>query len=281
MKKVFLSFADARLHRSLERIRSQAVLMRAYDEIICADETALESGFVAEFGKYLKPGIRGFGYWCWKPQIIKQALQAMNDGDLLQYTDAGCHLNPKGRRRLDEYFDLTLKSSTGILAFQAVPPDDPRLPTGRVFPDLSEYRWCKGDLLDYLKVRNERSVTHSQTIGAGIIFLKKCPTTIEIVEEWQSVIRANFSHINDDPSASPNIDGFIEHRHDQSIFSIICKKHEVRCASGFEYWFPDLSGIKPDWDALKDFPILAKRDKDMSLVERGIAKIMQYLRFSN
>ncbi len=119
MKTIFLTFADSRMQKSLNRIHNQAADMRAYDNILCADENWLDRNFVDRHKKYLKPGVRGFGYWCWKPQIVKQILENMAIGDVLQYTDAGCHLNPMGRARLIEYFELVNNSPIGVLGFQA------------------------------------------------------------------------------------------------------------------------------------------------------------------
>ncbi|WP_199104594.1 hypothetical protein, partial [Aquitalea sp. ASV11] len=96
MAKIFLSFADKRMKKSLTRIKSQAEEMGIYDEIIITTEDDLDANFKENFKEKLKYNIRGFGYWCWKPQIILQTLNKMKDGDILQYTDAGCHLNPSG-----------------------------------------------------------------------------------------------------------------------------------------------------------------------------------------
>ena len=138
MKRVFLTFADRRLHRSVTRISKQAEAMRAYDVIQSADETWLEGSFRRKFADKLVRGSRGFGYWCWKPQLLLQTFQALCDSDIVQYTDAGCHMNPLGRRRLLQYFAMTDASSTGILAFQARPPEAPLVYDGRKLPDWRE-----------------------------------------------------------------------------------------------------------------------------------------------
>jgi hypothetical protein len=36
---------------------------------------------------------RGYGYWIWKSQIIKQHMDLLNDGEILLYCDAGSQLN--------------------------------------------------------------------------------------------------------------------------------------------------------------------------------------------
>jgi hypothetical protein len=260
MRKVFLSFADSRMHRALRRINLQAHQLNCYDHVITTDESGLDIRFREDFRDKLSPSLRGYGYWCWKPQIIIQILNQLDDGDILQYTDAGCHLNPNGLERLKEYFQLTSQSETGILAFQAIPPifHDAAVK----LPNQTEMLWCKGDLCDYFNARDKATIMDSPTIGAGIIFIKKCDASLSIIKKWLSIYRENFSLLDDTPSESANFPGFIAHRHDQSIFSILCKLNKVETISAYEYWYPSsLISMLPDWEKLKFYPIHVKRDK--------------------
>ena len=99
MKKILVSFGDSRMKLQSERLQRQAEEMNIYDKIYICNENDLSSDFCEKYAKELVFGSRGFGYWCWKPQIIHQILQKMQDGDILQYIDIGCHLNPKGREQ--------------------------------------------------------------------------------------------------------------------------------------------------------------------------------------
>ena len=260
MKKIFLTFADQRMGRALERIHHQAVNMGVYDSIVIANENNLDLNFRERFAKYLKPEFRGFGYWTWKAQIILQTLHQMSDGDLLQYTDAGCHLNPSGSKKLVEYFLKAQKSESGILAFQAIPPS---FHHGKIkLPDLRESKWCKGDLCDALAVRSRLNIMSTQTIGASVIFIKKCDESIRVVSKWLAVYENNIGLIDNSKSKSEDPPGFVEHRHDQSIFSILAKLNQVETVSAYEYWYPHARlPLLPDWKILKDYPIHAKRDK--------------------
>ena len=282
MKKVFLSFADSALRPSAKRILQQAKKLEVYDRIIVADEHDLEKSFRKKFKSKLVAGSRGYGYWAWKPQIILQTLRKMENGDVLQYTDVGCHLNPKGNWRLLEYFSLTDKSNSGILAFQAKAPELPLPYDGRQLFDLPDFQWIKGDLLDYFHIRNDESIIKAQTIGATIIFIKKTADSLRLVKEWCAVADFDFSLIDDSPSKSPNLPGFIEHRHDQAIFSLLCKINKVETLSAFEYWYPSSSDYEtPDWEMLEKFPIHVKRDKvflpENMFVERITRKVSSLL----
>jgi hypothetical protein len=269
--KYFLSFASSPMRRSLHRIEAQARALKLYDDVLIYDESNLDKDFSTKFAERLVHGSKGFGYWSWKAQAIHQVLQKMQDGDILQYTDSGCHLNAKGLKRLNDYFELAQHSKTGILAFQLKDPDY-LLPIPTVGAlDLREFKWVKGDLLDYFGVRSRVEITHTQTIGAGIIFIRKCAGSIALVNQWRAVIDSSFSLIDDTPSASANLEGFIEHRHDQAIFSLLCKLNGVDTISAYEYWYPSVIGRGPDWGILQSFPVHAKRDKDFGpLVNFGM-----------
>lgn len=250
-KKIFCSFADSLMFRSLDRIKRQAISMNVYDEIYIYNETNLDEEFKKKFENYLIPS-RGYGYWVWKPQIIKQIMKNMDFGDILQYTDAGCHLNKKGVARLNEYFELTNLSPCGILGFESKEPIDKRLNK-----DLSllEKHWTKGDLFDYFEVRDNEAIYNSEQIGSGIIFIKKTEQSLNLINDWAKVYSDNFSLADDTPSKSDNFEGFIEHRHDQSIFSILGRIYNITTLSSFEYY-------QKDFSKLRNYPILALRDKD-------------------
>lgn len=261
----FLTFADSRLVRSLRRVKEEADLMGCFDRVFLMTENDLSDTFFLKFQDVLKPNVRGYGYWCWKPQVILQALKKLEDNDLLLYADVGCSLNAKGLDRLYDYFKIVEKSSVGVLAFQGVPPVYPFPYDGRPLPDLTEKFWAKGDVLDYFNVRHKAEITETQTYGAGVILLKKCHESVSLINDWMKVINTSFALLDDTPSKSANAEGFIEHRHDQAIFSILCKIYHVDTISAYEYSYPNWNSGE-DWSTIQNMPIHAKRDLDFGLI---------------
>ena len=265
--KYLISFADSRYLKTLERIKSQAADMTVYDNIITYTEEDLDSDFKLKIGDWLRAKrTRGYGFWSWKPQIILQTLEKMEDGDLLQYTDAGCHLNIKGRERLLEYFLMVEQSEKGILIFEEKTPEPPLIYDGRPLFEWHESMWCKGDLIDHLGVRGRDDILKSPVRGAGIIFIRKNRYVENFITHWRSIIYADFNLINDAPSRSPNEPDFRDHRHDQSIFSILSKLENITdTVSAYEYYYP--ANYSPgahkflaDWNSLEKFPIHVRRD---------------------
>lgn len=154
----FISFADSRMTDSLNRLCRQAEALEFFDEITSFTEHDLLPEFTSRMGKYLIPSCKGFGYWSWKPWIISHALRKMKEGDRLLYLDAGCHINPEGRKRFREYVDILDRHSNGMLVFYNGQP---------------EYKWTKGDIFRHFSISPENTrITHTQQIAAGHVFIK-------------------------------------------------------------------------------------------------------------
>ena len=89
----------------------------------------------------------------------------------------------------------------------------------------------------------------------GIIFIRKCAESLELIRKWRGLFYENFSLVDDSPSKSPNFKGFIEHRHDQSVWSLLVKTNNIRYLSHLE-------------QMEIEYPIIAKRDRGIPLIKR-------------
>lgn len=264
-KKYFCTFADSRMKKSLERIEKQAKDLDFFDKIIINDENTLNQSFKDEFKDKLVKGSRGYGYWVWKPQIILQTLSEMQDGDILLYADVGCHLNKNGIERLKYYFKQAELSESGLFVFQeAIKTEDDHLET--CYSHLEKI-YTKGDIFDHFNVRDRNEIYNTGIIIATTFLIRKCKKSQNIIDQWLNVFKMNFNLVDNSPSKSSNFEGFIENRHDQSIFSILCKLNNIIPLSSYETW-------QSDWKKLDKYPILAKRDKDLSLFWRIHRKIV-------
>lgn len=254
MKKVVCTFANYPLSHGFDRYRREAEAMGVFDEIYTYDETGLPADFRRRFGRYLYPYSRGYGYWGWKPFVIKQTLDKMEDGDILLYTDLGCFFNTEGKDRLSEYFDIADRSPSGILSARTQDAEH------AVRKELAffEYEYTKGDIFDYFGVRGKDSFTQTRQFEATVIFFRKSPLVEAFMKEWLEVVYNHFRLITDKPSQSPNLPGFKDNRHDQSIFSILAKKYKIEEFSRNELCPNEFDNM--DWNVMKDYPIWAKRE---------------------
>jgi len=149
---------------------------------------------------------KGYGYWLWKAYLIKKTMKEINDNDIIVYTDAGCEWNINGYKRFQEYINILNNSESNILSFHL---------------EHLEKTWTKMDLINELNAYDKLNTL--QMVG-GIFLIKKSEKTVAFIEEWCNLM-CNYHFLDDSPSILPNDPSFIEHRHDQSCFSLLCKKY--------------------------------------------------------
>jgi hypothetical protein len=222
-------------HRAVERICREAASFSLFDVIIARTEKDLmaDPAFWNQHGEFLSKNKRGYGYWLWKSYLILKTMKEMKENDILFYCDSGCELNLQGKARFLEYLQLLEEGAEDNLGFQLC---------------FLEKTWTKMDTV--LELGGEEHFSSEQLVG-GIFFLKKNEKTMKLMEDAY-FYSSQYHLLDDSPSLSPNDVTFREHRHDQSIFSILRKKH-----GGI--FLPDETYF-PSWiGKAESFPILAKR----------------------
>jgi hypothetical protein len=236
MRTAFVSFASTNMSpKPLERIRQEAHQMEFFDEIHCMTEHNLDQDFLNKHLDWMsRIHQRGFGGWIWKSQCVKQVLSNLKDGDALVYADAGCVLNKEGLPRLKEYIQMALDSPHKNVSFAIGYP---------------ERHWTKADVFQAL---NYTDYDTTQLVG-GIFVLIKTPEITDLVHRWNHYCQ-QYNLIGDFPSYYQNDVTFQDHRHDQSIFSILRKQFGTVTLSD-ETWWPE------KWDLNKHYPIHARRMK--------------------
>ena len=230
-----LSFADTKYAKTLARLEKQATDFQEFTHIKMCSENDLDKSFLEKHGDFIAKNPRGYGYWIWKTQILLQELAEMEDGEIVVYLDAGCSLNKYGKSRYRQYLDMVINSPSGILGFQ--------------MPHQPEKYWTKGSVFKHMATPKEDK--ESGQIMGGIFILRKCANALELIKE-QCALKENYALIDD--SNCENEAGFKEHRHDQSLWSLLCKKYKVALV-GEETWWPNFSqGMSfPFWATRKKF----------------------------
>jgi len=189
----FLTFAGgaARFHRAAARIVSQAEETAVFDSIKLWEGKDLWNSFE-----------RGFGYWAWKPYIIKEVMDRSCEGDVLLYCDAGCEVDVRQRDALLE--------DVGKVG-------DVKLIDKRGKDNVLQR--FKMDLV--LKFPDEPSTYSNKVMRhAGAAMFSVCEETHAFVTDWLRYCQDR--HLLDDsPSVAPNFSGFLGHRHDQSIWTLL------------------------------------------------------------
>ena len=210
-KKIFITFGGPtqNFYNAVDRVCQQAREFNLFDEVIGFTDKDLKND--AEFweknGAFIENHKRGYGYWIWKSYINFKTIQRMDQGDIVVYVDSGCELRIQFIERMKEYFDIVTKSDKGIIGMSLC---------------FNERHWTKMDT--FVKLDCTEFFNDGYQVIGGIVIYKKCENTCSIIEKWYNGC-CNHHLITDAPSVLPNAHDFIEHRHDQSIFSLLMKKH--------------------------------------------------------
>lgn len=172
---------------------------------------------------------RGGGYWIWRPIILKQKLDEMDENEFLIYLDAGCHLNKSGMNRFNEYIDLLEKSEFGIMSFQMSGNNGP----GGL---EKEKCWTTKEIFNYFKVNPESDIGNSGQYLGGILVLKKNKKLMDLLDLFIKAVYDYPIMFTDYYNTMPQHPEFKENRHEQSVFSILRKLHGSVVIDGDESW---------------------------------------------
>ena len=276
-KTILFAFASKDLSRSAERLLSQASDSNFYDEINIITSDKIDNILKSKIKILRSKGRgRGFGYWIWKPYLLKKIFDKINYGDIINYVDIGCHIIKKNSDKFIQYLDFIEQDENWILPFQYHSNLDHNI-ENISFPNRDERKYTKGDLLEYFNFYNNTKITDSPQFWAGCFFIKKTNISIKFLDEWLSIFEKNFQLIDDSPSVKNNLVGFQENRHDQSVYSLLCKKYNLKSFSAYECEWAYLNNERT-WQHNKDYPILAKRDLKYSILMRFLKRQKKNLR---
>ena len=217
--KLFLNYGDQKFISSRKRISLEAQNLNYFDKIITETEDIKNDLEIIDClknpnFKKVFTAKRGGGYWIWKPYIIYKNLQLLNDNDILVYSDSGSTIpnNKYTIDKLNEYINIVKNSDKGILAFR-----NPHI----------ESKWTKGDVFEYFNCLGNEDIYNTRQFTANRIIIKKNVHSMALFKIWWETAKNNSHFFDDSTSITKNFNNFTENRHDQSVFSLICKTNGV------------------------------------------------------
>lgn len=210
----FLTFGTEDFERAARTILVSAERLRFF-----ASQRAVRFADIAahDFVRrrpWIRPGVRGCGFWAWKPLIIKEALLRVPQGDVVLYCDAG---RGSGRR-----FVLAPKQIVrhALRAGGMCP--------GVLVPQFGPNRyWTHGACFDALgcSKTSDPGAFEAPQIQATFSAWQHRPATLEFVERWLELC-GELAVVGDSDDAQ-NAD-FVEHRHDQSVCTLLAQQHALQ-----------------------------------------------------
>jgi len=229
MKKILISFAHGTHYNSQRRLVESAKALGAFDEYCEFSMTDVDPEFAAEHQDILSTP-RGAGYWLWKPYLILKTLkdESVAEGDIVFYCDSGsvfvAHPQP--------LFDMcTGTGSSSILLFG--------------MKHLNEH-FVKRDAFEYMEC-DDPMYYHANQTNAGFQLYAKGAKSIDFLQKYLDYC-TDKRVVSDDPNTcgKDNFEGFVDHRHDQSVLSLLRVKHKVDLHRDPTQWGFEVEEMYPE-----------------------------------
>jgi hypothetical protein len=205
----FITYGDKKFTKSKKRIVKEAKAFGVFSSIKAYDPSDLPNWFCKKFQNILSEP-RGGGYWIWRPIIVNDTFQKMKDGDYLLFMDAGSSFNKQGMPRFNEYIKMLDESNFGVLSFQ--------------MNGLDERNWNTKEIFKHLNVDINGEIALSGQHVGGIFIIKKNEHGKKFMEEYLKIILENPILCTDYYNDKGQGPYFKDHRHEQSITSILKKQ---------------------------------------------------------
>lgn len=159
---------------------------------------------------------RGAGYWAWKPFIIEHHLRRMPDGDILLYCDVGRRNAFKLLHRpLDPYLEWMDQARQDVMPGVRIPWKGPMS------------MWTKRDA--FVQTGMDHADAHTACpIQASFSLWRAGDASRGLAMEWMDWC-ADPDLVGDDRGKCrlPELPDFRDHRHDQSLLTLLCLKHGI------------------------------------------------------
>lgn len=149
---------------------------------------------------------RGAGLWVWKPYIIYKVLKEVaQEGDVVFYADAGTFFIRS--------FKHILRTMDKDVWVSNIPLAEKQYTKREVFVRMH----CEGPMYE-----------ETPQMQATFMGVRKTTQGLAFMEEWLNYV-CDYELLSPESSRDyPEKDCYLAHREDQSILSLLCKKHGIK-----------------------------------------------------
>lgn len=211
MKKVHISFGNEKYYKSLDLLEKTSLEIGKADQFIRYTQEWLRSEPFWNENLSILNRPRGAGYWIWKPYIILKTFENLSEGDIVLYSDAGLKVIDS----LEPLYSIVNTGVNGGKMFFKIPWEN---------AEHIVRIWTKRDALILMNCDQEEYKNGFMVNGATSLWIKN-EKSIEFLNEWQDYLKDSRIVTDDWNTCGNNYKGFKEHRHDQSVLSILRIKY--------------------------------------------------------
>lgn len=207
MRVVLTNLSNKLYERSRFRLNDSA-LKHGIKEINSFDFEDLKSTSFYQENQKLLGQPKGIGYWSWKPYIILETMKSLSENDVVIYSDCGIEII----KDLGPLINIC-KNEAPVLLFANA--------------NFKNKTWIKRDCFILMHC-DSKEYWNGQHCDAAFSLFRKSKESRQFLHEW-----LHYCCVEQIISSSPNgcgkknIFGFLEHRWDQSILSLLAIKHRI------------------------------------------------------
>lgn len=203
--RIFITFGDEKFHKSRNFAAYMAKVIGGFDKVIIYKPEDIDENF-KEAHKDIFDIKRGYGLWIWKPYFIfKTLVDVVKEGDYLFYGDAGSFFI-----RNIKHIEKTIKNNIWVS-----------------HNSLVEWQFTKKDAIELMESNNSIFLNTAQAQG-GFLYIRKTDESMRFIKEWLDLCcDIRLLHPDNIFTGQANPLGFVGHREDQSLLSLLCKKENV------------------------------------------------------
>lgn len=203
---IAVNYADKKFRRA-QKLNSRTAGQWGADRVIEYGPDDIDEAFRRR-NKEILDTPRGGGYYLWKPYFYRKAYDELGEGDYLVYIDSGAvYIN-----KIQYLIDCMEQEETPLMIFSL---ERERIEKGNTKRDAFVLTGCD----------EARYTDTPQSIG-GYFVCKKAPEVKAYLDEVLHYAQ-DIRIISDKPNVMglPNYAEFADHRHDQSVISLMSKKY--------------------------------------------------------
>lgn len=204
--KIYITYGDENFIKQKKIACFMAKRFGKFDKILSFSPKDIDSSFFEKNREILEQK-RGAGYWLWKSYFISKILEEVDEGDYIFYSDAGAAF----LKSVDILIKELEKNNQDIMGFEI---------------NTIEKQWTKKELFRNLNLEENKYKETNQIMGT-LFLVKKTKFSIEFFEEYLKYAQNSINITDEFEEGIIQDEKFIEHRHDQSIFSLLYKKYNL------------------------------------------------------
>jgi hypothetical protein len=222
-KKILINYADGGFYES-QINNSHSALMAGFNIVYQMHRENIDADFYEQNREILECP-RGAGYWIWKYYFQDKILSTMTEEDILMYCDSGSNFI----RSAEPLFQAVRSDPMGLICF--LTPDRPTYHLEKMWTKKAVLS-CLG--VDGLSSPERMQILNTPQIQAGFRIMRGTQFVKDFTKKCLEY--ACKKELVDDTLSQNEDSDFKEHRHDQSIWSVMCKLHSVTCMDDFSQW---------------------------------------------